>query len=86
MSEISQAEARLKRLRMRAWRRGMREMDLLLGRFADAHLADLDGPALDDFEALLAEMDQDLLDWVTGRRETPAQYQALVRKITPAPH
>ena len=84
MADISQAEARLKRLRMRAWRRGMREMDLILGQFADAHLSDLDAVHLDTFEALLSEMDQDLFDWVTGRQETPLPYQDLIHQISPA--
>lgn len=58
-------ENRLRRLRMRSWRRGMREMDLLLGPFADAALADLDPATLDDYETLLSENDQDLYLWLT---------------------
>ncbi len=65
------AEARLKRLRMRAWRRGMKEMDLILGRFADAHLDQMDEAALTRFDALLDEYDQDLYRWVTGNAEPP---------------
>ena len=65
------AEARLKRLRMRAWRRGMKEMDLILGRFADTHLDQMDDAALTRFDALLGEYDQDLYRWVTGNTEPP---------------
>ena len=71
MPEISETEARLKKLRMRSWRRGMKEMDLILGPFADARLADLDGPVLDAYEALLEENDQDLYLWVTGALPCP---------------
>src|SRR3990167_975843 len=46
---------RRRRLRFRVWHRGMREVDLILGRFADAHLAELDEADLSSFEALLGE-------------------------------
>ena len=60
-------ENRLKRLRMRSWRRGIKEMDLILGPFADDWLARLDDSALDTFEAILGENDHDLYQWVTAR-------------------
>lgn len=58
---------RLKRLKMRSWRRGTREMDLILGPFADGELAGMDGGALDAYERLLDENDQDLYPWITAR-------------------
>lgn len=61
------AETRLRRLRIRSWRRGMKEMDLILGHFADGPLALLDGADLDAYEAMLNENDQDLYLWVTAR-------------------
>lgn len=60
-------DTRLRRLRMRSWRRGTREMDLILGPFADANLGRLDAAALDAYEALLEENDQDLYPWITAR-------------------
>lgn len=74
-------EARLKRLRMRAWRRGTREMDLLLGPFADERLPRMDGPALDLFEALLGEPDDELYGWVAGRVPAPERYAELAAEI-----
>lgn len=74
-------EDRLKRMRMRAWRRGTKEMDLILGPFADAHLAGMDGAALDAFEALLAENDQDLYPWITGAAPVPPGHAALLEVI-----
>ena len=62
---------RRKRVRFRAWHRGMREVDLLLGRFADAHLAELGADELSAFEALLDVPDQDVLAWLTGAGEPP---------------
>lgn len=74
-------EVRLRRLRMRSWRRGMREMDLLLGPFADAELAALGAAALEIYEELLAENDQDLYGWMARRDPAPARYHAIVLKI-----
>ena len=54
-------ENRRKRLKMRSGRRGMKEMDLILGAYAQARLADLPASTLDRYEALLDENDQDLL-------------------------
>ncbi|PIE07591.1 MAG: succinate dehydrogenase assembly factor 2 [Rhodobacterales bacterium] len=74
-------ENRLKRLSMRSHRRGTREMDLILGRYADACLAGLTGAALDDYESLLEENDHDLYLWVSGRAVPPDRYAALVARI-----
>ena len=60
-------ENRRKRLRYRAWHRGMREMDLLLGSFADAMLPDATGDRLNRFEVLIEAGDVELLSWITGR-------------------
>lgn len=60
-------ENRIKRLHMRSWRRGMKEMDLILGHFADDCLAALPVAELDLYERMLAENDQDLYLWVTAR-------------------
>lgn len=62
---------RRKRIRFRAWRRGFREIDLILGAFADRHLADLDEERLAEFERLLEAPDQDVYDWVVGRSDPP---------------
>lgn len=66
---------RLKRIRFRAWRRGFREMDLIMGGFADAHLQDLDEAGLAAFEALLREPDQDVYDWILSRRAPPEDHE-----------
>ena len=75
------AEARLKRMRMRAWRRGTKEMDLVLGPFADAHLARMDAATLDAFDAILAENDQDLIQWVLGQAAPPPAHAGLVGQL-----
>lgn len=60
-----------KRLRFRSWHRGTREMDLLLGRFADRHLDSCDETLLTAYAALLEENDPDIYDWVNGRGAPP---------------
>lgn len=60
-------EHRLKRLHMRSWRRGMKEMDLILGHFADDCLTELSPEDLDLYERMLGENDQDLYLWVTAQ-------------------
>ena len=66
---------------MRSWRRGIKEMDLILGRFADSALADLSSDELALYGALLEENDQDLYDWVSGRATPPFAYLPLVARI-----
>ena len=66
------SEAQLKRMTMRSWRRGTKEMDLILGGWAARHLETADDATLDAFEALMAEADQDLYAWVSGQAEAPA--------------
>lgn len=74
-------EHRLKRLKIRAWRRGIKEMDLVLGGYADAELKTMDDAALDLFEAVMAENDHDILQWVTGQVEPPARYKPLISEL-----
>jgi len=72
---------RLKRLKMRSWRRGTKEMDLILGPFADERLADLDPEMLDQFEALLSENDHDLYRWVSGQEDVPTHFSAILQAV-----
>ncbi|THD62988.1 succinate dehydrogenase assembly factor 2 [Phenylobacterium sp.] len=67
-------DARLKKLKFRAWRRGFREADLILGPFADKHVAAMTPADLDIFEDLLEQPDQDLYAWIIGTVATPAQF------------
>lgn len=67
---------RLRRLRYRAWHRGTKEMDLMLGPYADARLGEMEVAELDRFETLLEEADTDLLKWLMGQEPTPADADA----------
>jgi len=71
---MSMDEARLKKLKLRAWRRGFREADLILGPFADKHVSTFTETELDWFEALLEQPDQDLYGWILERAPTPPEF------------
>lgn len=70
---------RLKRLRIRAWRRGIRELDLLLGPFADRQTAFTH--ELEAFEQLLSENDNEIYDWFVERASPPQDYRDLLSSI-----
>jgi antitoxin CptB len=75
-------DARRRRILFRAWHRGTREMDLLMGRFANAELGALPEDDLDDLELLMEAPDRDVFSWLTGEIETPANYDTPVfRKV-----
>lgn len=65
-------DARRRRAKFRAWHRGMKEMDLLLGGYADAHLETMTSDDIADFEVLLEILDRDLFKWFTGEGPVPA--------------
>ena len=69
---IGALDARRRRLRYRAWHRGTKEMDLVLGPYADHHAPVLDDSGLDRLETLMEEADTDLLKWVMGQEAPPA--------------
>jgi len=69
------SDDRLKRLRFRAWHRGTREADYLMGGFFDRLHGEWDESSLDWFERLLGEEDPEILGWVLGTIEVPAHWQ-----------
>jgi antitoxin CptB len=71
-------DVRRRRLLFRAWRRGVREMDLIVGRFADAHIEAFDEAGLDDFERLIEAPNAALYAWVVGAENVPANYDTAV--------
>lgn len=67
-------DMRRRRILYRAWHRGTREMDLVMGRFADAEIAALSEAEIDDFEHLIDAPDRELFSWVSGSEPVPAEY------------
>lgn len=78
---MSQRDVRLKRLKIRSWRRGTKEMDLILGPFFDRAGATLDDDTLDRYEALLSENDQDLYQWFSEQVPAPERHSAILHLI-----
>ena len=81
MTDLGQggsSENRRKRLLFRAQRRGFKEVDLIFGAYAEAHLAGLDEAELDQFEALLTAPDQDVYAWLRGAEPVPPNHDNTV--------
>lgn len=78
---MTEHEKRLKRLAIRSWRRGTKEMDLILGRFWDAEGQTLDAATLDTYEAMLNENDQDLYAWVSDQAAVPPEFTDLIARL-----
>jgi antitoxin CptB len=66
-------DIRRRKLLFRSWHRGMREMDLIMGGFADSSVADLAETELADFERLIDAPDRAILAWITGEEVVPAE-------------
>lgn len=79
-------ETKIKRLRMRSMRRGIKEMDLILQAFADAHLESFSDDDLALYDQLLAENDHDIYGWVGGQFPVPEAYLDLVTQIAQGAH
>jgi antitoxin CptB len=71
-------EERRKKLIFRAWRRGFREMDLLMGSFADIAIESMDTAGLDEFERLLGVPDWEVYAWLIGQKDVPDNHRGPV--------
>jgi len=80
---IETTDPALKRLYMRSMRRGTKEMDILLMRFADDYLLDLSAQELALYEQLLDEDDQTLYQWISGALPMPDRYATLEHRLKP---
>ncbi len=74
-------ETRRKRLVYRSWHRGTKELDLLIGSFAERHLAVMSGEQLDRFESLLEVPEPLLYDWLTGMSAPPPEFDHDVTRL-----
>jgi antitoxin CptB len=74
-------DIRRKRLRFRSWHRGTKEIDLVLGNFADRHLDGFSPVQLDRYERLLECEDVDLWSWIVGRAAVPPEQDSDVMRL-----
>ena len=74
-------EHRIKRLQMRSWRRGTKEMDMILGPYSDTEIVGLSADALELYEALLNENDQDLYVWMSRQSVSPVEHVEIIEVI-----
>lgn len=70
-----------RKLGFRAWHRGTREADLLIGSFADRHLPEFSEQELDQFQRLLKENDPDIYEWMTGQQPVPPEHDNAVTTL-----
>jgi antitoxin CptB len=75
-------DPRRRRLRYRAWHRGTKESDLIVGGFVDRNIQGFTEAELDELEAVLELPDVDLADWLSGRRPIPPEVETpMLRRI-----
>lgn len=79
-------DERRRRLLFRSWHRGTREMDIIMGRFADRVIADLPDFELDTYERLIEAADHDLYSWIVGGITAPDSYDTDVLRRLRAFH
>jgi antitoxin CptB len=80
-------DQRRRKLLFRCWHRGLREMDLIMGRFADATIEQLAEEEIAEFERLIEAPDPELLAWITGQAEVPSHHDtALFRRLRDFSH
>ncbi len=65
-----------KKVKFRAWRRGFREMDLLMGTFADRFISDMEDSEVVEFERLLATPDWEVYAWIIGQKPIPDNHKS----------
>jgi antitoxin CptB len=78
MNTLEDKNARIRKLSFRAWRRGFKEADIILGNFADDFLNEMTEEELDIFEVLLEVPDQDLYGWIIERDPTPPEFKSTI--------
>jgi antitoxin CptB len=87
MGSSEELKLRRRRLLFRSWHRGMRELDLIMGRFAEATVDRMTCDELSELERLIELPDHELLTWLIGEAEVPPDYDTpLFRKLRDFKH
>lgn len=77
---MTKSDHRRKKLKYRAWHRGTKEMDLILGNYADVHLEQMSNEQMDQFSNLLNQADDEMYTWISGASEVPAEFDNEIMK------
>ncbi len=72
----------IKRLKMRSWRRGMKEMDIILGKFIDHSIDSLTDNEIESYENLLNNDDQTIFSWILNKEQIPEEFNDIIKKIS----
>ena len=72
----------IKRLKIRSWRRGMKEMDIILGKFIDQEVQTMDNNEIATYENLLNNDDQTIFSWLLNKEKTPEEFNDIIKKIS----
>ena len=75
-----------KKLSIRSWRRGTKELDLILGRFSDKNLVNLEIDQLNLYEQLLSNEDHLIYSWLFQKEDSPKIFNDLIRRIQKGMH
>ena len=70
-----------KRLSIRSWRRGTKELDLILGQFSDKNLTELQMSELNLYEKFLSNDDYLIYNWLFGKEDSPKIFKSLIKRI-----
>ncbi|HUO55687.1 MAG TPA: succinate dehydrogenase assembly factor 2 [Rhodoblastus sp.] len=79
-------DERRRRVLFRCWHRGMREVDLLLGQFADARIGELSDGDLDELEHFMEAADADIFSWFAGSKPVDPAYERPIFQVIKAFH
>ena len=75
-----------KKLLIRSWRRGTKELDLILGQFSDKNLNDLKISELKLYEKLLSNDDYLIYNWLFSKEDSPKIFKSLIKRIQEGMH
>ena len=70
-----------KKLSMRSWRRGTKELDLILGRFSHENIINFEMSELDLYEQFLSNDDHLIYNWLFEKEDSPSIFKSLVKQI-----
>ena len=70
-----------KRLSIRSWRRGTKELDLILGQFSDTNLSEFKISELNLYEQFLSNEDHLIYNWLFGKEDSPKIFKSLIKNI-----